>query len=485
MVDIGTTLYTVLQNNTQDSDDVEITINGNIIYNYTSFSFENDFFIPHNVFNLVIEDVNSIRLLQITGFDGMIISGAPISFSINGKLQFFGWIYNAEISTSIHGGHVLNLTAQDILGIAKDSTLQPNLNFTVNSTYQSVIQSIFSSFGFINGSQFIFDNDSDNLQIISGKTKNVRPNIKPNTKKRRKKQNYNDKLNRQLKPYPNEGVMEFCNRFITRIGWFIKHFPNIDSTKNILCLLPPIYDREDDIYDGATLSRPPYSITSNKDKNTIFVLDGKLNINYEKQSSVLIYEGNFSGSGNTYRTDHNLVIVNEISGYNPNIYDNILSDSNNYSKFTNVVSSTITSWAPANSGSSIFDTNIPLYNLLNNIGLISEQSLTSPFSRPNFIYDSESATSDELSFKTRSDLYKLQNDFFTLNYTVAGLSANKAIYQPNTMINVQDLTLTKFGVNDKFWIKKIVMKRSRGSGTTTNLELKLPYIYDFVLTGGD
>lgn len=460
-----------------DYDSVIISIGGIAINDYSSYTYERDFFVPGDVFTLILEDDDIKQLLTVPFTTQFIaITGLTFQFIINGICRFNGFVYSAVISNSRSGGSKITITCKDALGVASDSCLPPQLHFDANTEYGYIMKTIFNDFGFTEDDQFLFEDDSGTLALSTGQEKSRLPKQARSSKNNPKK-NDSARLSRLLSPYPNEGVMEFAKKICDRIGWNIKQIYTLKRETDIISFVSPIYDRASDVYGDYYLFRPsPYEGTLEEanSQEAFLVKEGSMHIDWHHQASVIVGECSGYG-GNFYRSDDKYVAINEISGYNN---DETVNDATQ-----SIIDSWVTLDGIADNAFQLSKNEGLLKILKSNNMLPSPTIPINPFARPLFIYDQEAATQSELDYSMRKKLYTLQDTFFTLNYKVPGHSINGILWEVNTMIKVLDNAIDNVVLTGSYWIRKITMSRGRGNGTHTDLELKLPYIYDFEQTG--
>lgn len=422
------------------------------IDNWTSYSFESDFFVPADGFSFELADD------RVEQLKNKIRIGDKVVLLIDDIFQCVGLIDKIKMSYDRSTGTILTISGRDKLGRVCDATTTPEIqsNIKANSTYQQIFQSIFNNFGLFDIKE---DDDGIDAKASSGGKEGKAGKPSTGRKSRRKK---SAQINYQLKPYKNEGYMEYALRLCHRNGWNIKL--SVDGQS--VLIFPPSYDRDTGIQYKL------YHLLQDKD-NLNNIKSGSLDVNWSKLPSVIIAEG-LSGGGSFRKSSNKCVYVNDISGYDIN--GNPLSDGSGNPKTD--LAALIKAYQSKGSQIITFNAKLKL-SLPSAIFGVNTDLKIAP-QAALFLYDQEAHGADELEFFTRKKMYEYQESFFTLHYVVDGhrnkASNDNSIWAINTLVNVQDET---FGCNGQYWIKKRTFTKTRDGGTKTTLELKLPYIYDF------
>src|SRR5271169_2959300 len=135
MVDVITTVITSIDPTTGNSTTIPIN-------NWTSYTYDSDFFIPCDGFNFELSDDRFPQTYSQISY------GNKIELYINNILQCTGMIDHAHISYSRNSGSILNITGRDLLSIVADTTIAPNIQNQIKptSTYGSIFDLVFESF---------------------------------------------------------------------------------------------------------------------------------------------------------------------------------------------------------------------------------------------------------------------------------------------------------------------------------------------------
>jgi len=403
--------------------------------NWTSYSFESDYFNPVDSFSFELGDdrvdqlINKIRI------------GDPVELIMWGRTQCKGLIEKVDFDYSVNGGTVLKLSGRDILGTVCDGTISPNIKITDTNTFEDALLKAFEGAGW-SKDKIAFVNFSDQA------------NFKPETSQKGSGRKKREKIGHQLKPHKNEGFMEFAMRICKRSGWNIKLTPD----GQYIHIGMPTYDITD--VDGTFCHKLSDQIHNN-------ILSSSVAIDWRKQPSYII--GEATGAGGNFRKGINSVFV-------PNA---LLLDQDDIILYGySHMSEKKIKWVNANP---MLTGNLP--TLLKNLfpGKVTANTAEANQKlRPLFEYDDESKSMAELQYVMTKKMADFQNNFFSLDIVTNGHSfvADGVHYvdQINTMCHVIDET---YGLDNDFWIQRRVFTKSRSSGTRTQLTLKLPYIYVF------
>lgn len=437
--------------------------NGNIvtsIKNVTSYSLDSDFFMPADGFTLEIGDDRADQLNKNINI------GSRVAISINDNPQLIGYVDKIQYSYNRGGGKILHIQGRDALGTIGDSICHPSLKLAQDDTTITSLNKIFDigsswSKGYFNNSNpyGLYGLTSLSIDDRFSATKAIGGNvgIKARTGKtlRSLVKNLQHAIDHLIRPRHEEGIMQFAQRIAHQSGLEIKLARG--GTFEVL-INSPIYTRD---------TPPLYQLIkqSNNPKNN--VITGSMDVNWTKQPTVIV--GEVVASGGLYRKeDRKVICINELTGYQRGLaptLDNALPQVKEF------VNSTTTKY-----GYYLMEPNV---NLITSIPNTIINLIPSTY-RPMFLYDENIASFEELKFAVAKKMAQYQNDFFTLHYTVENHTNNGNIWQPNQLVNVIDDTFDpNNSVGSVYWIKRVTFTKSRGGGTKTNLELKLPFIYAF------
>jgi hypothetical protein len=404
--------------------------------NWTSYTFDSDFFNPSDSFSFELSDDRAEQLKD------KIILADPVELLVNGTVECKGFVEALDFSYSVNGGTTLRLSGRDILGVVCDGTMAPNVKITDSSSFEDALLKAFENAGW----------DKDHIAFVNF---NNSANFKPETYQNGSGRKKSDKIGHQLKPHKNEGFMEFALRICRRSGWNIKLTPD----GSYIHIGMPNYFA--DTYDPVFIHKLKNTTSNN-------ILTGSVSIDWRKQPSYII--GEATGAGGNFRKGLNSVFA-------PNT---LLLDQNDmilvgYSH----LSEKKVKWLFP--GDERLISNLP--KMVTDLfpGMIAANSPEGNSKlRPLFEYDDESKTLASLEYVMRKKMADFQSNMFSLVYTVSGHSQKidgaAANYAINVMCKVIDET---YGFDNAFWVQKRTFTKSRTAGTKTQLTLKLPYIYVF------
>lgn len=411
------------------------------IENWTSYSFETDFFYPCASFSFECSDDRADQLRDTINISD------PVELLVNGVVECKGLIEKIDFSYNVSGGSTIKLSGRDILGVVIDGTIDPKIKISETQTFGYALKKAFETAGF----------DEDHISFV-----NVNPNKVMQTKQTTKQskpasgRSTTAKVNAQMKPHKNEGFMEFAMRICKRSGWNIKLSPDGEWI-NIGMPDYSSHTNDPSLFHEISMMTPANNI-----------LDGSISCNWQKMPSYII--GEATGAGGVNRKGLNKVFVpNTVLLDQEQIIFSIYSTNYNKMKFVE---------DPVNQLSA----NLPtmLKNLFPGIIQPDDKPAMNLKLRPLYLYDDESKSLSSLEYVMRKKMADFQNNFFQVNYTVSGHSymshGMQVNYAIDTMCKVKDDT---YGFDNSFWIQKRVFTKSRSAGTKTHLTLKLPYIYVF------
>jgi hypothetical protein len=458
--------------------------------NWTSYTIKKDFFIPADEFTLVLEDDRAPQLFPL------IKQGQKVILSINDETIMIGYIDLIDPEYTRGGGMKLTLRGRDYLGVLNDSSIFPNLNTGTTTTFQFPPSTtltkacnliIFNSQAQLSPITFVFypgqtQDQSTQLTFKSGFGAGVKtPRGNLVTK------NVNTTpLAHLLSPEKGESYLGYITRIIKRAGLNIKMFYgenlNWDGQENIVIEVPTYnfqQSKSSSSYGVSEDSTP--QLVHSYDDTVTNVLSGKPHLNFKEQPSVLVFES-YAG-GPTFRKEQFKVIaINELTGYLPNQNAYSLSLSNAVPNVQQAIQQLTNGKITNNiSGSSIGGTgyyllppNQQLYNVIPQAVL----GIQTAYARPKYIVDVNSHTKEELVFTAYKTLAEYQNKFFNLEYEVAGhtYGPKHKLWNINTLVLVQD---DIFKIYSTMYLHGVQYTKSRHGGTTTKLELHLPYIHSF------
>lgn len=462
---------------------VQFTGSSTAISDWTSYSIERDFFTGADHFHLTMEDDRATQLnsnLQI---------GNQLKFFINNQLVLIGYIDDYTISMTPDTGTVLTVTGRDLLGVAAQSVILPNMGtstntnfiFPASTTYLQAFQVIFDAFQTGLGANVaITDDDSAMLKLSTGGR--VGAKIKGKTVKGQTR-SLSTSLSHNYKPELNETYLSYAKRLAATIGCFIKIVINGNGTEDIL-ISPPTYDRDNTDF---------YTLVHNKQSTN--VLYSNWNISYKDQPSVIIGQCTYGQPGYKKQTQK-CVRINEITGYKFQTSSKSFSQ-NPLKEALPSVSQTVAALTTGNiqTQQQFENTNNPGYYLMPSNSVLRDVLQNIPiqvntqYSRAHFYESYNAHTKTELEFDVAFEMSKKQNEFIEVVYEVENHTCsngtNFIVWQPDLLCNVQDTVLSSNGnpFNAQLWIQKVVFSRDTSHGPITKLTLRLPYVFiaDIVL----
>lgn len=454
------------------SSDTSVSI---VVQNITAYTLSSDFFVEPDAFAIEIEDD---RVQQI--IDNVAI-GCQVQFFINITTPvLFGYVDSLTVSASRAGkGKRVSIKGRDILGLAQDSSIRPNIagnaannfQFKTNSKFSDMISTIFADFPQIG---HIVSNDDAFGQLTAAT--GFRTGIRRVGKTQRGLQSsFNKDFKHDVKPVPHrsinnygynhyESYLQYAKRLCDLAGFRMKMVPGSGAQGNqnnqTLFVGNPVYDRDGN--PGYTYSLIRSSDISLSKQNN--VIDGTMHVDWTHQPSVIIGEKT-AGSGQYSKQNIKVICINELTGY--------VRGQNNSQILTSVTDFIADLKAQ---GYSILPINQALFdNLPSSIANVQSNNIC----RPLWFGDEYAFDTEELKWKVAQRMSQFQEKFLTLTYEVYGHSQNGNVWQPNLMVNVQDDVIDPNNSlsGQQYWIKKRVFTRTRSQGTRTTLELSLPYVF--------
>lgn len=457
------------------------TKNQVIVQNITSYTLTSDFFVEPDAFAIEIEDD---RVQQV--IDNVAI-GCQVQFFINLSTPvMFGYIDSMEVSGTRGGtGRKVSIRGRDILGLAQDATIRPNIagnasnnfQFKPNSRFSSIIQTIFSDFSQI-GSVVSNDDQFSQLTAATGFRTGIR---RVGKTARGLQSSFNHSFQHIIKPVAHrsihnagynhyESYLQYAKRLCDLAGFHLKMVPGSGTVggpnNQTLFCGNPIYDRQDSSgqYGAASFQFSLIRSLDDNDSKKNNILSGGMKVSWINQPSVIIGEMT-AGNGQYAKQNKKVICINELTGY---------VNGNNSTEVLQSVREFISDLQAQ--GYPTLEINQALRDAIPN-SLANVQS--NNICRPMWFGDEYAFDLQELKWKVAQRMSQFQEKFLTLNYEVYGHSQEGNVWQPNLMINVQDdiVDPNSSTAGKQYWIRKRVFTRTRGQGTRTALELSLPYVF--------
>lgn len=265
-------------------------------------------------------------------------------------------------------------------------------------------------------SKFDFDNNA-NRNIISGQTRG--------TKRTKRGKLPKDTKIHQLKPYFGEGAFAFVSRICQRHGLWIW----LGADGETIIVGEPNFD-----------TAYTFDLFRQRDGKAN-ILHGSVRRDVSDQPSVIVAEG-FSGSPEFGRSRTRCIAVSTV--------------------VTDVDIKPILAKYPDAK--------------LAEIEGLQVKPIPSPRSRPVYLHDEESKTIEQLERFVKRELALRTHKAFSARYTIPGHSQNGVNWAVDSLAQVRD---DAADVDMLMWILSRTFRKSRTAGTTTDLELILPYSIQF------
>lgn len=440
---------------------------GQTVINWEEYSFDSDFLIPCDAFQMTIGDKSvtsemrkfmqggqKIKLfVELLDTDGNTIRKNPV---------FTGYLDKAIEQTNSRGGTFFTLHGRNILGPLCDSGIDPWSNkykFTEGQTLGDVMGAVFNSYGIhdffttdiyrreittgIDKSKAKLTKQTIQVagtvtNILSDKPTEIPPHTETITQWIDPTNRFDlaEKSIKKLQPRHDQTVMQFVEEHLAR---FSQHCWAMPDGSGVI-IGQPDYTQE-----------PLFNLINTIDGKNNNVLNARIQLDFAAQPSMIIAKG-FSGGGDFQNTRIKVAKINEFIGY-PNLTVN-------------------GSFQPYNSILEVIQRFKGL-NFLTPIEPIIQnysQYFTPP-DVPKVIYweDEKSRTIHQLESAVMRKMSEYQRHAFKLHYTVQDHHQNKTVWTHNTVVNVNDQILGI--INQPFWVASVSMKKSRTRGTTTDLTL--------------
>lgn len=316
-------------------------------------------------------------------------------------------------------GSVVTLTGRDILGPVIDSYVDPHLKFAKTMTVRQCVEQVVAPFGI----STVEASDSANLNALTGTGVGYpsRPELATLTLE-------------QAKPKPGEGAHQFLKRILERQGLYL--WAKGDGSGIVV---------DKPSFDTPALTVVTHRTTGGEANN---VLRASMTKDFLSQPSCVVAWGHGGGSEKGH-TRTKSIVVNDLIPATPELAA-ILA-------------------APDNAGAV---KQPPIPKLVTYQGLYG----SSPLSRPLYVEDKDCKNQAQLDAFARRIMAEQRAKALQLRFTVLGHSFVGVPWNVNTMVQVVD---EDFGITDVFWCSGRTFRKSRSGGTTTDLELLLPYALEF------
>jgi|WetSurMetagenome_2_1015567.scaffolds.fasta_scaffold18073_3 prophage tail gpP-like protein len=408
---------------TPGEEEVVLEVGERRIDHWEEYSFNQHFLIPTDGFSFsmggdsITPDL--IKLLK---------PGVPVRLTINGLVQCAGYIDVVDPKTSRTGGARITVEGRDKFGPVVDAQIDPRKKWK-DSTLDKFIADTLEPFGF---TTFFVDNER-NVNVQAGKA----------VKRRRVAKKLKEFRTSYGKPQNNEAVFSFVSRITQRFGLWI--WPTVEGSGVVVG--SPDFDQD-----------PRYTIVNRvgggEDNN---VLEGGVRRDMTGQPSYI--EGRGRIPGKTFqRTKTSVVIGNPI----PELVGN---------QETPGVQGTGEGLGEA--GFSYWDTGRRVIVEKETITLASapvdaRNEFASTVARPIFLTDDHSRTIEELQKFVQREMSLRIRHAIVGRYIVQGHAQNGVPWTVDSVASVND-ELSDW--DRPMWVLSRTFRKSRSSGTTTELEL--------------
>lgn len=453
---------------------------GQSVINWEEYSFDSDFLITCDAFVMKVGDKNvtpemrkfmqggqGVKLyVDLLDAAGNVVQSNPI---------FTGNLDKVVEQTNSRGGTFFTLHGRNILGPLCDSGIDPwssKYKFVEGQTLGDVLGRIFAEYGI----ESFYLTDAKNRDIVTGNNKfttkvttstitvplstdikvdeNGVETVGPGTTTKTITQ-YKDPTNdydladksiKKLQPRHDQTFMQFIEENLAR---FRLHCWAMADGSGIVIGAPDY------------IQPPYYKLINRYDGKNNNVIDGRLQLDFAGQPSMIIARG-FHGGGDFATTTIKCAKVNEYIGYNVINEDGEITGP---IKVNDV-------YPPKTELQAILQRFKGLKPMDPNVDLAQNYSkYFTPPAIPKVIYweDEKSRTLDQLKGAVSRKMSEYQRHAFKLHYTVQDHHQDGVVWKHNMIVTVNDQIL---GIDSQpFWIAAVSMKKSRSRGTVTELTL--------------
>lgn len=393
-----------------------------LITGWLSYTVTSDFMTPVDSWTLEVASDHVQDLRQV------VQNYQRVALRINGQIQATGYVDATDTSSTSSGGTTLYLQGRDVMSVATSTTIDPGFTFPETGKVKDLITQIFDGMGF----KEVIVSDKQNRANLTGKASTF---------------SFNDAdfviekqiltaVNSKFKPHPSEGHYELAERIGRRFGYHI--WASADGN-SVICGAPD-FAQEHVYYLCHSKTAPS--------KNN--VLDAKVRLSIEDQSTVLVAQGHGSG-GKFPKNAMTVIMANEL-----------VSDSNDNPAIQKVLNR-------YTQNVKVLDRN-PLLKRPKSIAEVTK------FPRVGYVYDDESRDKQQLENFVRRFMAEQQSKCLVGRYTVPGHSQNGVVWAVNTMVWVKDEVNE---LDQPMWIKSRTFTKDRNGGTKTTIEVILPWTLNF------
>jgi len=394
---------------------------------WTGYDFSSDYMTPASGFHFVVADGD----LPSEEREAL-KCGARVRLTINGAAICDGHIDSIEVGTNRSSGTTWKIAGRSRLGLAVDAIADPTLHIKESLSLAEALKLIYAPFGWLDDDQFSIDNAA---------SRNVTQGLRgtPTTKGGKKKgpRPLKSFVLHQTKPNNREGVHEFAKRMAERHGLTIR----CSEDGERLIIDTPNFEQPDS-----------FQIRRGRDGSTN-VIDGTVKFDFAQQPACIIADG-FSGGGEFGRGRIKAFCVNPYFGTDQQ--GNILNEVTAVLQKHPLAQQVVITTQP-----------------------FERRTLNVP-PRIVFLHDEESKTQHQLNNFLRREMSLFMRKSMTASYTVEGhgqvVDGAFVPWMVDTVVDVQDELA---GVSERMWVQGVDYSKSRGSGTTTRVELVRLYSLQF------
>lgn len=401
----------MLPSDFEDKDvPLALVVGGHPLDKWSDYSFTDSFLAPADSFSFGASEYSLTPEER-----RRVHPGAAVSLVIDGALQGTGYLDKSTIRATRGAGSIISLTGRDTFGHVVDSNMDPRVKFKPEHTILQIAQGVLEPFGFTD-----FESDNSDRRTVASKYK---------AKTTKKGKTIKKSGLAKLRPSEGEGCYAFLARVCTRFGFWV--WPSVNGTTVILGT--PDFEQE----PSGVIHRTRDGLKNN-------VLDGgEVSYDLSAQPSYIVAEGS-GGGGEWGHAKLRVVIINPFV----EVADNLLAELEQYKPYKLALY-----YDPAIHGTA----KVPVI-----IG-----NTRNPRPRPMFKRDAESKNIEQLEHYARREMSMLTRKFLTAKYTIRGHMLNGVVPVSDTTWHIRD----EVGdVDEVMWLTSRTLKRSRASGSSTDLE---------------
>jgi hypothetical protein len=440
-----------------DSDDVELLLldTGETLRGWLSYSITSSFTTPTDEWTVVLGG-EGVELLPAD----KLLPGTKIRIFVAGCPQLTGYIDRTSVRTSRDGGTVLQVQGRDTLAPAVDGCVDPKIRIVPSMTCLDLVAVVLGPYGFVK----FTGSDDANRNIQSGINKDrARQSSKVVEVASYKFSVLKTTIEStptmtsstvtelvdptapglhalqltEMQPHFGEGAIEFCQRVIKRLGLTLR----VDALGDTVIVSGPNWN-----------STPTHRLVHTRNGVCSYT-EASIQRSTVHQPSIIIAQG--SGGGGIFaRGRMKVAAINELTGLDE------------LGQLLPSVADALGRWPEAQL--------LPLRQQLIALAKPPRHGLCTAL----YLVDDESRTLAQLQSYVRRELANRQKTSTSVTATVYGHTQAGAPYAVGTLIDFEDDVL---GLHEPMWVLERTFAKSRGTGTTTSLNLIRRWTLD--LTG--